>query len=112
MISPNAEKLAGENNVVWKGLFAASGDVGDLSTIIPTVQMAFGGYKGTPHGNTFTPVNENAAYILPAKILACTIVDLLFDEEPKARKIKNDFKPEINSKEEYIGLLNKLRNGE
>ena len=93
-------------------MIAASGDMGDIATLMPALQMGFGGFKGTPHGNDFSVTDYDAAYIIPAKIMACSIVDLLYDKETAAGKIKENYKPSFNSKTEYIEFLESLKTGQ
>ncbi len=93
-------------------MIAASGDMGDIATLMPALQMGFGGFKGTPHGNDFSVTDYDAAYIIPAKIMACSIVDLLYDRETAAEKIKKEYKPDFSSKAEYIEFLETLKTGQ
>ena len=54
-----------------------STDMGDLSMKIPCIQPTMGGFSGTAHGTDFAVSDEAAAYITPAKLLACTAYDIL-----------------------------------
>ena len=54
-----------------------STDMGDLSSKIPRIQPTIGGFSGSAHGIDFTVCDKEAAYIMPAKIMACTVYDLL-----------------------------------
>lgn len=44
------------------------------------------------------------AYIRPAQMMACTIIDLLYDDAEKADELMKDYKP-LMSKEEYLTFL-------
>jgi amidohydrolase len=111
LIYDNSMKFINKDQIKWGEMIAASGDVGDVSTLCPTIQMGFGGFKGMLHGNDFSVADKDAAYIIPAKILACTIVDLLFDEQPLANKIRKNYTPDFKSKDEYVKLLESLKKG-
>jgi len=54
-----------------------STDMGDLSSKIPCIQPTMGGFSGSAHGKDFVVCDKEAAYIMPAKIMACTVYDLL-----------------------------------
>lgn len=54
-----------------------STDMGDLSAKIPCIQPTMGGFSGSAHGKDFSVCDKEAAYIMPAKIMACTVYDLL-----------------------------------
>ena len=43
------------------------------------------------------------AYIVPAKMMALTIIDLLYDNAKKAKQILDNFKPTL-TKESYLEL--------
>jgi hypothetical protein len=60
-----------------------------------------GGFFGTLHSAEFEIADKNAAYILPAKIMALTVIDLLFNGAEGALSVKNNFVPKM-TKEEYI----------
>jgi amidohydrolase len=92
----NAVSLIGEKQVKTKTQHdAASTDLGDFSCILPTSSLHMGGCSGKGHTRTFKIVNPKVAYILPAKIIALTVIDLLGEEAKLAKEIKASFKPSI-----------------
>lgn len=93
-----------EDEIVEKGKSTASFDFGDLSHIIPSIHPMVGGVEGNLHTAEFKIVDEEVAYILPAKIMALSIIDLLYGEAEKAKNVISNFKP-IMTKEEYIKHL-------
>lgn len=93
-----------EDEIVDKGKSTASFDFGDLSHIIPSIHPMVGGVEGNLHTAEFKIVDEEVAYILPAKIMALSIIDLLYGEAEKAKNVISKFKP-IMTKEEYIKHL-------
>ena len=40
--------------------------------------------------------------MVPAKLAAATVIDLLWDDAKLAKQIKQDFKPAFANKEEYL----------
>ena len=78
-----------------------SSDVGDLSHLIPVIQPTLGGYYGSLHSKDFKIADKVSAYITPAKIMAFTVIDLLFDNARLAKEIKAGFTARL-TKEEYI----------
>ena len=69
-----------------------SSDIGDLSTMIPVIGAGVGGFINGFHTKDFGIGDEELTYIIPAKILACTIIDLLDNDGEKAKDIKANFK--------------------
>ena len=93
---------AAEN--VFGSFRGSSTDSSARASLMPLIHPYFGGAVGSPHGADFEIVNEYAAYVVPAKIAAAAIVDLLWDGAKEARRIKDAFTPAINSKEEFLAI--------
>ncbi len=85
----------------------ASGDMGDLSSLYPIVEIGVGGFTGTMHGCDFKTSDYEQAYHVPAAYFIDTIIDLLSDEGKKAYEIQNKFKP-VMSKKSYLAMLERL----
>ena len=103
----NAVELLGEENVSYLGHFGGSTDMGDLTHMKPGIHPMVGAFSGDLHSKDFKVDDEEMAFIIPAKINALTVIDLLYGDNCKAEKIKADFKPVFN-KEEYEELLDSL----
>jgi len=102
----NAIDLLGRESV-FSGLpFAGSTDAGDLSHIMPVIQPTVSGFRGAAHSREFCVEDEELAYILPAKLMALTAVDLLRDGAKQAISIRNQFPRK--TKEQYIALWNNI----
>lgn len=71
---------------------------------MPTLHPMIGGVKGALHTRDFEIVDEDLAYIVPAKAMALTVVDLLFDNAKNAKDILDAFTP-VMTKEEYLTFL-------
>ena len=97
----NAERFIPKERILEGIDMVGSSDVGDLSHVMPVIQPTMGGYFGSAHSKEFKISNEELAYIIPAKIMALTVVDLLSEGGKLAEKILRDFKPRL-TKEEYV----------
>ena len=89
----NAEALIGKEHVsVTGGTPAIMTDTGDLSHCLPAVQASIGGgFIGMHHRRDFVVKDEESAYILPVKLLAGAVVDLLADRAKKLKRVKESF---------------------
>lgn len=85
----------------------ASGDMGDISMMWPTVEIGVAGFAGTLHGKDFRTADEEQAYRAPAHYFADTVEGLLAGGGEAARKIKESFRP-VMSKENYLEKLDSL----
>lgn len=101
----NAQKLLPEDRVIDAGHFAASTDMGDISNLIPSIHPFIGGVSGALHTKDFKVEDFNAAVILPAKLMAMTVIDLLYGDAEEARYLMNCYTPTFKSKEDYIKFL-------
>lgn len=101
VLKANLSNLIGEENIINGQNSMASGDIGDLSTIKPTIQFGFSGFSGNVHGPDFEIADKEMAYIIPAKAIAMAIVDLLENNGTKGKRIIEN-NPSIYTKEEYI----------
>ena len=101
----NARALLWEEQVidatVGPKMGAGSSDMGDLSHVIPAIHPVAGGFCGNAHAKDFAICDEEMAYILPAKMMAATAVDLLWDGAAEALRVKENFVPKY-TKESYL----------
>jgi len=75
----------------------ASGDIGDLGTLLPCVQFGFSGIQGGFHTDSFAVRDEEFCYVTAAKVLAGTVAEVLQTPEYQARN--PDF---LRDKEDYL----------
>ncbi|PNT92555.1 amidohydrolase [Clostridium thermosuccinogenes] len=110
LFAQNAAELLG-NEAVQSGLpFPGSTDVGDLSYIMPVIQPTVSGFCGAAHSRDFCIEDRELAYIVPAKLMALTAIDLLRDGARHAVSIRDNFPRK--SVEQYKALWNDiLENG-
>ncbi|MDU6112881.1 MAG: amidohydrolase [Paeniclostridium sordellii] len=88
---------------------AGSTDFGDISQIIPCIHPWIGGVSGSLHTKDYYINDEELAYIIPAKAMAMTIIDLLGDDAKIAKDIVEKFKPTF-TKESYLDFMDKNTN--
>jgi amidohydrolase len=107
LFKDNAKSVINEDEIVMGADFTGSFDFGDVSHLIPAMHPFVGGVVGNLHTREFAVVDPETAYILPAKLMAMTLIDLLFDGAKEANAIIEDFKPEM-TKEEYLAFLESI----
>ncbi|MCI9626227.1 MAG: amidohydrolase [Clostridia bacterium] len=100
----NAAQLVGQENLVYGADITGSSDIGDLSSILPVIQPSVGGFAGTLHERQFHITEKRTAYVLPAKIVAITVAELLYNHAETAKQIKKNFEAKL-TKEEYRNYL-------
>ncbi|MCX8573871.1 MULTISPECIES: amidohydrolase [unclassified Gilliamella] len=103
-LKANAEALIGEENVSVAPHMTGSTDTGDLSHIMPVSHPWIGSVRGVLHGKDYTVFDEEMAYIRPAQMMACTIIDLLYDDAKPAQTLLSNYKP-LMTKDEYLNFL-------
>jgi amidohydrolase len=97
------------DKIIQGGDFTGSFDLGDVSHIMPTIHPMIGGVKGSLHTRDFETIDEEKAYIMPAKAMALTVVDLLYGDAANANAILGNFTPAM-TKEEYLKFLESVDN--
>ena len=80
-------EICEDDKIVKNVISGASGDVGDLGYLIPTVQFGFAAVKGRVHSCAFEIADEENAYINTTEILLKTVCDLLAKPE---LQVKNE----------------------
>lgn len=93
--------------IIWGGHSGGSTDMGDVSHIMPVIHPYTGGVNGALHTRHFRVVDYNIACIIPAKIMAMTVIDLLAGDGKTAQDILTSYKPAFN-KAQYIAKMNSL----
>jgi amidohydrolase len=103
----NAVELVGADEWAEAPPIAASTDAGDLSQIMPLVHPSHGGCTGLMHGDNFTIVDREVAYLAPAKAMALSVIDLLADGAARARALLDGYKPRM-TKAGYLEFMRGL----
>ena len=107
IVEENLAKLIGADRV-GKTAAAFTTEANDVSNIIPTVHAMIGGAEGVAHGSDYEIVDPELAYIVAAKMLAMTAVDMLANGAEKALEVKKNFQAPL-TKEAYLQLLEDMR---
>ena len=103
----NGRALLGDRGALEAGFMGGSFDVGDLSHLIPVVHPFVTGTKGHLHTAEFCVTDYIAAVVLPAKLMAMCVIDLLADGGGEARRVRKEFQPRLN-KGQYLELMQRL----
>jgi len=87
-----------------RGHGAGSTDMGDIAHLLPTIHPYAVGSRGQGHGNDWEIADKYIAYVLPAKLMALTAVDLLADGAQEAHTLLDGYQPRM-TKEEYLAFM-------
>ncbi len=96
-----------EDEIKHRGHSTGSTDMGDFSCIMPTTSIGMSGTEGAGHSRHFKITDPVKQYIVPAKAIAVTVIDLLYDDAKSAEKIIKDFNPTIE-RSNYTEFMKKL----
>ena len=99
--------LYGESEIKHREHSTGSTDMGDFSCIMPTTSIGMIGTEGAGHSRHLKIIDPVKQYIVPAKAIAVTVIDLLFEDAEPAKSVINSFQPTIK-REEYTGFMKKL----
>ncbi len=97
----NAERLVGKHMVDTGAHGAGSSDMGDIMHLLPAIHPACGGAGGMAHSEEYVVNDPDTAYVLPAKLLALTAIDVLWEDASLGKRIIDNFEP-LMTKEEYV----------
>lgn len=100
----NLMEFVPQEDIVEGEDFSGSTDFGDLAHIMPGLHPFIGGIEGDLHTRDFKIKDPELAYLIPAKAMAMTIIDLLYDGAQTAHNIKDSYEPRM-TKEEYLDFM-------
>ncbi|GAD51345.1 N-acetyl-L,L-diaminopimelate deacetylase [Halarchaeum acidiphilum MH1-52-1] len=84
-----------------------STDMGDVTQVVAGIHPHTGGWEGALHADDFAAVDEEMAYVAPAKVTACALIDVLADSDARARvRAANEDK---RGREEYLRAVRAMR---
>ena len=95
LLKTNGHTLVTKSQISDEPHSTGSTDLGDVSCIMPTSSFKMGGCSGATHGRSFQVDDKYLQYVIPAKLLAMTCIDLLYDYANKANTIISSFKSTI-----------------
>lgn len=104
----NIEALGFKGKVIEGRDFTASFDFGDISHLMPALHPMIGGVSGALHTKDFCITDYDIAYILPAKAMAMSVIDLLYDNADVAKDIISKFTP-VMTKKSYFDFMDNFR---
>ena len=103
----NAQAELGQDGVKDSGHGTGSSDMGDITQIMPGIQPSVAGAGGVFHSKSFEVVDKHLAYVVQAKLLAATAIDLLAGGAAEARAIKESYQPNY-TKQTYLEMWEKF----
>ncbi len=97
------EDIVGKDGYFYKDEWLASStDMGDLSTLVPTIHAYATGAIGTSHGKDYFIKDAYNACVNSAKFQIGLIRKLLENDAKEAKNVLSKFKPVFNSVDEYL----------
>lgn len=97
------EELVGKDSYIYHDKWMASStDMGDISTLFPSIHAYVGGAYGTSHGIDYYIKNPYHACVNGAKFEYGLIRKLLENNAKRAKDIMSKFTPIFNSVEDYL----------
>jgi len=78
-----------------------STDMGDLSHLMPACHPYAAGAVGPGHSSEYVITDYESAVVVPAKIMAMVVIDLLADGAKRAKEVKANHRP-LMTKQAYI----------
>ena len=104
----NAELLLGAEHVKRDSEHTTgSTDMGDIAHIMPAIHPRVGGVAGRGHSEDYEIVDKELTYVSTAKVMAMTVIDLLWDDAAPAREIVAAYEP-VYTKESYLRMWKDL----
>lgn len=87
IFAENAKTFLDEGDFIQGQNMTGSTDMGDVSQVMPIIQPTMGGFVGALHSSDFAIVDPEWVYVTAAKLLACTVYDLVKNNAAEARRI-------------------------
>lgn len=110
LFEANAKEILGEESIRQGEFSGGSTDMGDISHVIPSIHPYVGGIEGAAHTRSYRVVDLDMVSVIPAKILAMTVVDLLFGDASEAKQVIEEFEP-VYTKESYLKMWREFVSG-
>jgi amidohydrolase len=107
LFGANVGRIFGDGQFDIGGHRTGSTDMGDIAHMKPVIHPYVASATGKTHGADFHISEPEHAYLTPAKLLAMTAIDLLYDDAAPARQIIKDFQPAMD-KEQYLAFARGL----
>ena len=104
----NVSKLVGPEAIDDTGHRCGSTDMGDVSQLMPALHPYFRAATGKGHTESWRIVDQDLAYVMPAKAMALTIIDLLWENGKLAHEIAAGYRPACSSAADYRKMWGQL----
>ncbi len=101
LMRENLHQLVGAENVATGTHGTGSSDIGDIMHIMPAIHPYVAGAVGAGHTKNYQVEDPELFYIVPAKAMAMTVVDLLYGDASEAEQVIANYPPAM-TKEEYL----------
>ncbi|HSL94041.1 MAG TPA: amidohydrolase [Bacillota bacterium] len=101
LMRENLHQLLGADNVATGTHGTGSSDIGDIMHIMPAIHPYVAGAVGAGHTKNYQVEDPELFYIVPAKAMAMTVIDLLYGDAAEAQEIIANYPPAM-TKEEYL----------
>ncbi len=108
LVDANCRKIFGPDHIVYPPHSAGSTDVGDLSQLMPVVHPHAGCVHGALHSAGYELADPVTAYGKTTKIMAMTLVDLLYGSAAGLEEILQSFTPSM-TKTAYLDFMASIR---
>ncbi len=108
LFAANCAELVGAEKCTYTEHPTGSSDYRDIQHLVPGIHPYVGGATGTEHGSSYAIEDREMLYIVAAKAMAMTAIDLLANGAEKALEIKRNFTPVYANKEEYLAAWDEL----
>ena len=97
------DELVGPEGYTWRRTWdASSTDMGDVSTLFPSIHAYVCGASGVAHGNDYYITDPEQACVQSAVFQVSLLRALLENDAVEAKKIMADFTPVFSSIDEYL----------
>lgn len=109
LLEANSNEIFGKEHVDAQPPFdSGSTDMGDISYIMPCIHPYVGSVHGALHSAEFDLFQKETAYAKTTKVLAMTLIDLLYADAASLEGILKGYTP-LMTKDEYLKFMESLR---
>jgi len=101
--------IMGADKMVFNdGWAMGCSDIGDVSCVMPTIQPAIAGSKGSAHSQEFAITDPVTACVTSAKIQCAMVVRLLENDAEQGKRVLAENKREFPTIKEYLASADQL----
>lgn len=100
--------LVDKCNIVKYKPSKGSTDLGDISSLVPAIEVCVECIDGGLHTSSYKINNEDYAYVISSKILGGMAIELLESNAKKAYQIIDKYEPIFKNKNEYFDFMDRF----